>query len=122
VRVKFVCWENLLLVRDGQLYPAQYIEHTPNNGKRNYLHYMDGPYVAGNYEFDPLSLYESLGDDASGRRAMRELEVGGWVYDDLECGIDECVGGCSSRALPLPFLLLSFCVSFFVSKVFAPVP
>ena len=76
---------------------------------------MDGPYVAGNYEFDPLSLYESLGDDASGRRAMRELEVGGWVYDDLECGIDECVGGCSSCALPLPFLLLSFCVSFFGS-------
>jgi len=73
-----------------QLYPAQYIEHTPNNGKRNYLHYMDGPYVAGNYEFDPLSLYESLGDDASGRRAMRELEVGDIILAGArggQCGL-----------------------------------
>jgi hypothetical protein len=59
------------------VYPAQYVEHTPNNGKHNYLHYMDGPYVAGNYEFDPFNLYSSLGNDASGRRAMRELEVRG---------------------------------------------
>jgi len=67
----FGAWSYL----EHQVYPAQYIEHTPNNGKHNYLHYMDGPYVAGNYEFDPLNLYSALGDDAAGRRAMRELEV-----------------------------------------------
>lgn len=67
----FGAWSYL----EHQVYPAQYIEHTPNNGKHNYLHFMDGPYVAGNYEFDPFNLYRALGDDAGGRRAMRELEV-----------------------------------------------
>lgn len=67
----FTAWSYL----EHQVYPAQYIEHTPNSGKHNYLHYMDGPYVAGNYEFDPLNLYASLGDSAVGRKAMRELEV-----------------------------------------------
>lgn len=62
-------------VLEHKVYPSQYIEHTPNNGKHNYQHYMDGPYVAGNWEFDPLNLYSSLGDTASGRRGMRELEV-----------------------------------------------
>jgi hypothetical protein len=37
---------------------------------------MDGPYVAGNLDFDPLNLYKSLGDNAAGRKGMRELEVG----------------------------------------------
>lgn len=67
----FAAWSYL----EHQVYPAQYIEHTPNDGKNNYLHYMDGPYVAGNYEFDPLNLYSSLGDTAVGRKAMRELEL-----------------------------------------------
>lgn len=57
-------------------YPAQYLEHTPNVGKNNYQHYEDGPYVAGTYEFDPLNLYKTLGDDAAGRRSMRDLELG----------------------------------------------
>lgn len=48
-------------------YPAQYLEHTPNSGRYNYLHYEDGPYVAGNYDFDPLNFYSALGDDAAGR-------------------------------------------------------
>jgi len=77
-------WQNLiptLVIFAGwsyfehQVYPSQYIEHTPNNGKYNYQHYMDGPYVAGNLDFDPLNLYKALGDDAGGRKAMRELEV-----------------------------------------------
>lgn len=67
----FAAWSYL----EHQVYPAQYIEHTPNNGKNNYLHYMDGPYAAGNYEFDPLNLYASLGDTAVARKAMRELEI-----------------------------------------------
>eukprot|EP00621_Florenciella_sp_RCC1693_P001135 CAMPEP_0182522480 /NCGR_PEP_ID=MMETSP1323-20130603/329_1 /TAXON_ID=236787 /ORGANISM="Florenciella parvula, Strain RCC1693" /LENGTH=355 /DNA_ID=CAMNT_0024730613 /DNA_START=36 /DNA_END=1103 /DNA_ORIENTATION=- len=56
-------------------YPAQYLEHTPNSGRYNYLHYEDGPYVAGNYDFDPLNFYSALGDDAAGRRSMRDLEL-----------------------------------------------
>lgn len=31
--------------------------------------------VPGDYNFDPLDLYSSFGDDAVGRKAMRELEV-----------------------------------------------
>jgi len=31
--------------------------------------------VPGDYNFDPLNLYSSFGDDAVGRKAMRELEV-----------------------------------------------
>jgi len=31
--------------------------------------------VPGDYNFDPLNLYSSFGDDAAGRKAMRELEV-----------------------------------------------
>jgi len=31
--------------------------------------------VPGDYNFDPLDLYSSFGDDAAGRKAMRELEV-----------------------------------------------
>ena len=54
--------------------------------QHNYLHYMDGPYVAGNYEFDPLNLYSALGDDAAGRRAMRELEVGTVVHGKTRPG------------------------------------
>ena len=71
VVLAFGLWSYLEHVK----YPAQYIKHTPNEGKYNYLHYEDGPYVAGNWEFDPLNLYNSLGNDAAGRRAMRELEV-----------------------------------------------
>jgi len=76
----FGAWSYL----EHQVYPAQYIEHTPNNGRYNYQHYMDGPYVAGNLEFDPLNLYNGLTTlargsgappDAVGRKAMRELEV-----------------------------------------------
>ena len=76
----FGAWSYL----EHQVYPAQYIEHTPNNGRYNYQHYMDGPYVPGNLEFDPLNLYNSLTTlargssaptDAVGRKAMRELEL-----------------------------------------------
>lgn len=56
-------------------YPAQYLEHTPNSGRYNYQHYEDGPYAAGNYEFDPLNLYNVLGNDAAGRKAMRSIEI-----------------------------------------------
>uniref|UniRef100_A0A7S1Y7I5 Plastid light harvesting protein n=1 Tax=Grammatophora oceanica TaxID=210454 RepID=A0A7S1Y7I5_9STRA len=31
--------------------------------------------VAGDYNFDPLDLYSSLGDDARGRKGLRELEI-----------------------------------------------
>lgn len=31
--------------------------------------------VAGDYNFDPANLYNSFGDDADGRKAMRQLEV-----------------------------------------------
>lgn len=31
--------------------------------------------VPGDYNFDPLNLYSAFGDDAAGRKAMRELEV-----------------------------------------------
>jgi len=31
--------------------------------------------VPGDYNFDPLDLYSAFGDDAAGRKAMRELEV-----------------------------------------------
>ena len=31
--------------------------------------------VAGDYDFDPLDLYSSLGDDVQGRRALREVEI-----------------------------------------------
>lgn len=31
--------------------------------------------VAGDYNFDPLGLYNKLGDDAMGRKAMRKMEV-----------------------------------------------
>mmetsp|Transcript_22935 Transcript_22935/g.26148 ORF Transcript_22935/g.26148 Transcript_22935/m.26148 type:complete len:350 (-) Transcript_22935:180-1229(-) len=31
--------------------------------------------VAGDYAFDPAGLYSSLGDDAAGRKGLRELEV-----------------------------------------------
>jgi len=32
--------------------------------------------VPGDYNFDPLNLYNMLGDTADGRKAMRELEIG----------------------------------------------
>jgi hypothetical protein len=37
--------------------------------------------VAGDYNFDPAGLYNSFGDDADGRKAMRQLEVtqGRWA-------------------------------------------
>jgi len=37
--------------------------------------------VAGDYDFDPQNLYNILGDDAAGRKAMREMEVvqGRWA-------------------------------------------
>lgn len=31
--------------------------------------------MPGDYNFDPLGLYSSFGDDATGRKAMRELEI-----------------------------------------------
>ena len=31
--------------------------------------------VAGDYNFDPMNLYSSLGDDADGRKALRQLEI-----------------------------------------------
>jgi len=31
--------------------------------------------IPGDYNFDPLNLYSSFGDDAAGRKAMREVEV-----------------------------------------------
>lgn len=31
--------------------------------------------VAGDYDFDPLNLYNSFGDDAAGRKGMRQLEI-----------------------------------------------
>ncbi|GMH89306.1 hypothetical protein TrST_g949 [Triparma strigata] len=31
--------------------------------------------VAGDYDFDPLNLYNKLGDDAAGRKGMRQLEI-----------------------------------------------
>lgn len=31
--------------------------------------------VAGDYNFDPLNLYSSLGDDAAGRKGLRTLEI-----------------------------------------------
>ena len=31
--------------------------------------------VAGDYNFDPLGLYSMLGDDADGRKALRQLEI-----------------------------------------------
>jgi hypothetical protein len=31
--------------------------------------------VAGDYDFDPAGLYSKLGDDASGRKAMRQVEI-----------------------------------------------
>lgn len=31
--------------------------------------------VPGDYNFDPLNLYRSFGDDAAGRKGMRELEI-----------------------------------------------
>lgn len=31
--------------------------------------------VPGDYNFDPLNLYSAFGDDATGRKAMRELEI-----------------------------------------------
>ena len=80
VALLFGAWSYI----EHQVYPAQYIEHTPNNGRYNYQHFMDGPYVAGNLEFDPLNLYNGLTklarggsapEDAVGRKAMRELEV-----------------------------------------------
>jgi hypothetical protein len=46
-----------------------------NPGMYDWQHFLDGPYVAGCYNFDPLGLYGACGSDASGRRAMRELEV-----------------------------------------------
>ena len=37
--------------------------------------------VAGTYDFDPLNLYNTFGDDAAGRKAMRSLEIshGRWA-------------------------------------------
>jgi hypothetical protein len=37
--------------------------------------------VAGTYDFDPLDLYSTFGDDAAGRKAMRGLEIshGRWA-------------------------------------------
>lgn len=37
--------------------------------------------VAGDYNFDPLNLYNSLGDDANGRKAIRNVEItqGRWA-------------------------------------------
>mmetsp|Transcript_59995 Transcript_59995/g.82130 ORF Transcript_59995/g.82130 Transcript_59995/m.82130 type:complete len:330 (-) Transcript_59995:302-1291(-) len=71
VVVAFGLWGYL----EHLMYPAQYLKHTPNSGKLNYQHYEDGPYVAGCYNFDPLGLYSSLGDDAAGRKSMRILEI-----------------------------------------------
>jgi len=31
--------------------------------------------VAGDYNFDPLGLYDSIGDDAVARKNLREVEV-----------------------------------------------
>ena len=31
--------------------------------------------VAGDYNFDPLNLYSRLGDDADGRKALRQVEI-----------------------------------------------
>lgn len=31
--------------------------------------------VAGDYNFDPMGLYSMLGDDADGRKALRQLEI-----------------------------------------------
>ena len=43
-------------------------------------HYKDmakiwGEGVAGDYNFDPMGMYSMLGDDANGRKAMRQVEI-----------------------------------------------
>lgn len=44
-------------------------------GLYDWQHFLDGPFVPGCYNFDPAGLYGMLGTDASGRRAVRELEI-----------------------------------------------
>ena len=45
---------------------------------RKHMHDMSkiwGEGVAGDYNFDPLNFYSLLGDDADGRKALRQLEI-----------------------------------------------
>ena len=60
--------------------------------------------VAGDYNFDPLGLYSTWGDDAVGRKVMRELELShgrvAMIAISLFAGIEASTGAPALEAAP----------------------